>query len=51
LNIYYRLKKLACSLLGQWFCMSFSPTGIHPVADTDPDPASILSWSDLYLMV
>jgi len=30
--------------------LNFSPTGIHPVAGTDPDPTSILSWSDLYLI-
>ena len=31
--------------------LNFSPTGIHPVAGTDPDPASIQSRSDLYLIV
>ena len=31
--------------------LNFSPTDIHPVAGTDPDPASILLQSDLYIIV
>jgi len=39
-------------LLTPWaMVLNFLPTGMHPVAGTDPEPASILSRSDLYLMV
>jgi len=42
--------KKTCLLTPWAMVLNFSPADIHPVADTDPDPASILSWSDLYLI-
>jgi len=43
---------LKTCLLTPWaMVLNFSPTGIHPVAGTDPDPNNILSWSHLYLIV
>jgi len=46
INIYYKLKTCLLTMV-----LNFSPTSIHPVAGTDPDPTVILSQSDLYLIV